>query len=318
MAMRCAGGGRAASRAALAISRGGGRAQNRVQVAMRGDEGGDAIQQCVEILDFLGLNEAEVALRQIDVGGSRQRAENGDPKRFDRLARQPLMTRAGDAIEDRAGDADARIIGRAALDDGRRRLRLAADVDAEQDRPAEHGGDVGRGAGSPGRGEDPVEKPHRALAEDEIAWAAVRRLAGGGRERAQQLRRHRPAVEIDARPAGRGGVKSGIDIVRPAFGGADAKAARLKARIRPSVSNVLPLPERGAAMTRPGGEVIRRPRESGADNPHRKARCRENRAPPGPCRPGSAPCAPSARARASRRWFRASRARSSRPASEAR
>ncbi len=176
-----------------------GRAEkNRIHVAMRGDESGDSIEQGVEAGDLLRLHEAEVALRQVYVHRARQCAEDGNPKRFDRFARQPLMARAGDAIEDRAGDFDARIIGRAALDHGRRRLRLAAHVDAEQHRPAELSGDVGRGARSPRRAGDAVEKPHRALAEHEIASAAAPCLASRRGERAEKFRGHRPAVEIDA------------------------------------------------------------------------------------------------------------------------
>ena len=85
------------------------------------------------------------------------------------------------------------VVGRAALDDRRRRLRLAGDVEDEQDRQAERGGDVGRGAAAAARRRDAVEQAHRGFAERK---RAVRRRLRG--ERGEKLGRHRPGIEIDA------------------------------------------------------------------------------------------------------------------------
>ena len=63
---------------------------------------------------------------------------------------EPPMPLAADAVDDDAGDPQALIVGRAALDDGRRRLRLTRDVDDQEHRQAERRRDVGRGAAASG------------------------------------------------------------------------------------------------------------------------------------------------------------------------
>ena len=84
--------------------------------------------------------------------------------------------------------------------------------------------------------------------------------AASAGKRVQQRRRHRPAVEIDARGPGRGGMEGRIDVVRPGLGGADRDAAPLAARrAAPSVMVVLPEPERGAATMRPRAVMARVP-----------------------------------------------------------
>jgi len=72
-------------------------------------------------------------------------------------------------------------------------------------------------------GFDAVEQAHGAFDRQQ--------LCAGGRvvhQRIEQRGRHRPAVEIDARPLGRRFVKGRIDIVRPDFGGLDRDSAPLQ------------------------------------------------------------------------------------------
>ena len=98
----------------------------------------------------------------------------GNAERLDRLDRKAAMPLAADAVEDHAGDREAVVIGRAALDDGRGRLRLAGDVDDKEDGHAESGGDVGRGAAASGGRGHAVEEAHRGFAERQRAAGAAR------------------------------------------------------------------------------------------------------------------------------------------------
>ena len=56
------------------------------------------------------------------------------------------------------------------------------------------------------------------------------------------LGRHRPAVEVEARRAGRGGVEGRVDVVRPGLGGRTATPRRAGRRSSASVTVVLPRP----------------------------------------------------------------------------
>ena len=94
-----------------------------------------------------------------------------------------------------------------------------------------------------GRLGDAVEQAHHALG-DRRGRPACR----CGHQIGERAGRHRPGVEVVARPAGRRGVEGRIDIVRPALEGLHAQGrGGRSARIRPSVTVVLPAPECDAA-----------------------------------------------------------------------
>ena len=98
-------------------------------------------------------------------------------------------------------------------------LRLPAHVEDQQDRQAKPGGEVGGGASRAGRRRDAVEQSHRAFADHEVA--VVRRAT---RQQADELRRHRPRIEVEARAAGRGGMEGWVDVIRPILDAGDADA----------------------------------------------------------------------------------------------
>ena len=88
------------------------------------------------------------------------------------------MALAADPVQDHAGQAQPIVVSRAALDDRRGRLRLTGDVERQEHRKAEDGGDVGRGAAPSGRRGDAVEQAHRGFAErDRAARARLSREA---------------------------------------------------------------------------------------------------------------------------------------------
>ena len=208
-AIRCPGGPkrgrRAGRRSPIEFA---GQREDAVAIDMRLDEVGDRLEPGLERLRLARLHEAEMALGQRDLVVSGQRADDRDPHRLDRLDDEPAMALAADAIDDDAGDAEPRVIGRAALDDRRRRLRLPGDVEDEQDRKPKRRRDVGRGAAAPAFRRNAVEQPHRGFAEREVAFG--RRLRG---DRGQKLGRHGPGVEIDALAPRRRGVEGRIDVI---------------------------------------------------------------------------------------------------------
>ena len=83
-----------------------------------------------------GLHQAEMPLRQRQRRVAHDRADHRQAERLDRVAGQPPVPFAADAVEHDAGDPHRRIVGGKALGDGRRRLRLAGDVEHQQHRQA--------------------------------------------------------------------------------------------------------------------------------------------------------------------------------------
>ena len=120
-------------------------------------------------------------------------------------------------VQDDAGDFHARIMRRDAAHDGGRRLPLPRNVMNQHDRPSRRGGDVGGGAGAAGRRRNAVEQPHGPFRNDNIRLGARQ-----CREPRHQPLLHRPAVQIEAGASRRRCVKRRVDVIRPAFRGADA------------------------------------------------------------------------------------------------
>ena len=176
------------------------------------DEVGHRLEPRLERFDFPGLDKPQVPLGQSNAIVSRQRADDRDPDRLDRLDCKPAVTFAADAIDDDAGQAQALVVEAHALDHGGGRLRLAGNIEDEQDRHAERGGDIGRGAASTWWRRYAVEQPHRGFAERQRPSGR-----GLGRERLQKFRPHRPGIEIDAFAAGRDGVKRRINVIGTGF-----------------------------------------------------------------------------------------------------
>ena len=164
-AMRCPGGrtatGAGAGEAPVERTR---QCEDPIAIDMRFDEIGDRIEARFERLRLARLHQAQMALGQRDGVVARQSAHDRDAHCLDRLDDEPAMALAADAIDDHARDLEPLVIGGAALDDRRRRLRLTGDVDDQQDRHAERRRHIGRGAGAPSRARDPVEQPHRGFA----------------------------------------------------------------------------------------------------------------------------------------------------------
>ena len=144
------------------------------------------------------------------ISGLRRTApDHRQAERLDRRAAQPLVALARHLVQHDAGDAHPGIVAGEAAGDRRHRLRLPRDVEHQEHRHAPGAREVGRRPAPPRRRGHPVEEPHRALDDEDVRL----RLRRG--EVAEEGRRHRPAVEVDPRRAGRRGMERRVDVVRP-------------------------------------------------------------------------------------------------------
>ncbi len=105
-AMRCPGGRkRDRSRRGRNESEFAGQCEDAVAIDMRLDKIGHCFEPRVERLRLARLHQAEMAFGQRDLVVSRQRADDRNPGRVDRLEDELAMALAADAIDDDASDA---------------------------------------------------------------------------------------------------------------------------------------------------------------------------------------------------------------------
>ncbi len=173
-----------------------------------GDEG-------VEIRPLPGLHQPEMARGRLQRRVARDGAEDAEPRRLHRRAGDAGVAGRADAVQDGAGDGQVRAQRRRPGQRQRRALRLFRGVHHHHHRRPERSGEIGGGAGPVRR---PVQQPHRALDQQQVAPLPRR-------PRAQRAGRHRPGVEIDRGRAQRRLVKARVDIVRPALRPAHRHAA---------------------------------------------------------------------------------------------
>ena len=208
---------------------------------------GEAIETRGEIGVLARLHQPEMALGQRERLVARHRADHRDAQRGDGVGHQRAMPLAADAVEHDPGDADRGIVSEQSRAPRpppiapvrRRRARAApADESARQGRRSRP-----MRPGSPG---DAVEQAHDAFDHQQVG--AARGLGG---ERVEQRRRHGPAVEIEARRAGGGGVEGRVDIVRSGFCRPHRQAAPRQRGQQRKRDGGLAGAGAGAAMMRP-------------------------------------------------------------------
>jgi len=181
---------------------------------------GKTIKPGCEIAVLPGLDQAEMAFRQSERRIARNGANDGHTQFGNGVGDHLMVSRAADAIEHNAGNANIRIVGGKAAHHGRSRLRLGRDIEHQQHRQFQPRGKVRRGAATAGDAGHAVEQAHGAFNDEDF-----RVTRGIGHQRIDQRRRHRPAVEIDAASAGCGGVERAIDVIGPGFRRAHRHAA---------------------------------------------------------------------------------------------
>ncbi len=200
------------------------------------------------------LHQAQMALRQREVlvpGNRAQHRQADTTHGFTDARPVPL---AGHAVQQHARDLHPRRVADEAAGDGGGGLGLARNIQGQQHRQAEAGGQVRAGAAAARFGGDAVEQAHGRFHDQEFGLSSG--LAGEGGE----LRCvHGPAVEIETRRAGGGRVKGRVDIVGPGLGGAHHNAAAPKGRQHSQGQGGLARARPGRADDEPAGAHWRRP-----------------------------------------------------------
>ena len=153
------------------------------------------------------LNEPEMPVGQSQRRVSVDAPEYGNADPLGRLDKQISVPVAPDPVVDDACDVDVIAEARKPVDDSRCGGSHRTRVDYQDHRQPGGHRDIGGGALMRGRA---IEEPHDTLDDDELRTLR-RRRDNRGERRVQ----HRPRVEVQARPAARGGVKGRIDVVRP-------------------------------------------------------------------------------------------------------
>ena len=143
-----------------------------------------------------------------------------DSERFDGRRDRHLVARARTHVEDDAADRQIVPVHLAAEHDSCGRLRLRRDVEHQDDRPAGQRGEVRGGAACAlAAGRRAVEQAHDAFDHAEIRVGSVR-----GDKRVDELRAHRPRIEVDALTSGGRRMEGRVDIVGSALERLDGDA----------------------------------------------------------------------------------------------
>ena len=185
-----------------------GKPKERGGVKVGANDVGGRVEERLDVVVFLRLHQPEMAVGQGEPRVAWNAAEHRRARR--RLAGRAQhlgVRRAGHAIEHHSGHLDVAAMAGKAAHQGRNRGALAADVDHQHHRPAHERGEVG---GRTATASSPVEQPHYALAYDHVGAIAESRRKG-----VKRFGPHGPDVEVDTVASAGGGVKRGIDVIRP-------------------------------------------------------------------------------------------------------
>ncbi len=189
-----------------------------VEIGVRRDDFGRAVEPGLELGHLGGGHQTEVARRQLEAEIARQAGQHRLREAV--VAGAPEQRRvlgAGDPIEHDAGDLDVVAMPGEALDQRGRRGAHAAHVDDQHDRQIEQARQIrGRALAVAGA----IEQAHDPFAEHQLA-AVCDPVAEG----CEGLDAHRPAVEIDRGPAGRAGMEGRVDVVGADLERADREAS---------------------------------------------------------------------------------------------
>ena len=196
---------------------------NAGEIAIALGKLGEAMQAKLEVVVLERLHQAEVTLGEMDRLVARDGADHRNVERADGAFDRGAMAVAADTIQNDAGDANAGIEAGKAEHRCGGGLRLAGDIEHEQDRETEVDGKLGGGALADRAGASAVEQPHGGFDDQEIG--AGRRLIG---DAVEERRPHGPAIEIETGRAGSLGMEGRVDIVGAAFRRADRQAAAAK------------------------------------------------------------------------------------------
>jgi len=141
-----------------------------------------------------------------------QGAKKGEAQRRDAFRDQSPMPLAANPVGDDAGDFQTWVVAGKAADDGGGGLGLTRDILREQNGPAQKRRDIRASADAGRAAGRAVEEAHGAFCNDNVGMEC-----GVCRQFDDQIRVHRPGIEIKRRAPRGGGVKSRIDVIGTAF-----------------------------------------------------------------------------------------------------
>ena len=185
---------------------------NNVKIDMGAQERCKLGNRAIKVGMLHRLNQPQMAFGQGQVAAPWQGAQHRNAHRLHALAHQPFMTRTGHAVQDHPGKWQPRIKAAEPQRGGGGGLRLPRHIQHQHDRPAHPARHVG--AGTIARrtlAGHAVKQSHRPFGQHHVRTPDLRRNAS------DQIVLHRPAIEIERRPATGRAVKRGVDIVRPAL-----------------------------------------------------------------------------------------------------
>ena len=136
-----------------------GKTLNAGEIAIALGKLGEAMQAKLEVVVLERLHQAEVTLGKMDRLVARDGADHRNVERADGAFDRGAMAVAADTIQNDAGDANAGIEAGKAEHRGGGGLRLAVNVEHEQDRQTEVDGKLGRGALADRAGPAPSNRP---------------------------------------------------------------------------------------------------------------------------------------------------------------
>ena len=160
-------------------------------------------------------DETEVTIAPDEAVVPAERAENRYPDRCDRLSQHGLVAVGRDPVEHDGGQANRRVEGREAVDDGGDGAGHGLRVDDQEHRGVEEAGDVRGGRGRAVR--SAVEQAHDPLDDQHVGA-----LPGTGGEWSDGGGAAEPGIEVARRSAAGEGVVAGVDEVGADLGGGGA------------------------------------------------------------------------------------------------
>ncbi|QTK80233.1 hypothetical protein AT6N2_C2658 [Agrobacterium tumefaciens] len=169
---------------------------------------------------FAGLYQPQMSFRKDERRVSQHTSGDGKADLFDSLRAQRPVSFAARPVQHNGGHGHRRIVVGKAMSNGGRRLRLAGHIQHQKHGNAEEPRQIRRRSGAIFRSRDAVEQAHGAFNENKLRIPCL-----FGKQIAQQVRLHGPAIEIKARCACRKSVEPRIDVIRAGLDAAHLDAA---------------------------------------------------------------------------------------------
>ena len=199
-----------------------GRCQSKQRIEIDGASHriGQSFDMGVDFRVFARLHQTEMPFGQGQRWIAHDAAGHRKANLFDRVGAKRAMAFAPRTVQNDGGHLHRRIVMGKAMGHGRRRLRLARDIEDQEDGDVKEPRQIGGRAGAVIGDGNAVEETHGAFDKQKIRTVGLL-----GQKVAQQIRLHRPAVQVEAGRTGCDRMKAGIDVIRSGLDAAHLDAA---------------------------------------------------------------------------------------------